>query len=182
MSKMKHEYLLPFSGLEDGNHSFEFTIGQDFMELFPDTDAFFAPRVRVELEMVKSDRLMDMKFRFEGTAMSLCDRCLQEVEFPVSTTEKVVAKISAEATEVQEEDEFWVVPEKDSSLDLAPYFYEVLVLSRPMQLFCPENEKGESACDPRMLAFYQPRQQEDVAPEGDSRWAALAGLRDKMEE
>ena len=49
MTKKKLEYRLPFSSLEDGVHVFEFTIGQDFMELFPETDVFFAPQVRVDL-------------------------------------------------------------------------------------------------------------------------------------
>lgn len=183
MTKKKLEYRLPFSSLEDGVHVFEFTIGQDFMELFPETDVFFAPQVRVDLELVKSDRLMEMRFRFEGVARSLCDRCLREVEFPVRIEENVVAKLSSEATEVVEEDEFWTVPEKDSSLDLAPYFHEILVLSRPMQLFCPENEKGEPTCDPKMLAYYDRSSDiEESEPETDPRWAALAGLRDKMED
>ena len=177
MPKKKPEYRLPFSGLEDGVHGFEFVISQDFMELFPDTDVLFAPRVHVDVELVKNDRLMEMGFRFKGVARSFCDRCLQEVEFPVEAEEKVVARISSDAAEVAEEDGFWAVPEKDSSLDLAPYFHEMLVLSRPMQLFCPENEEGGPTCDPGMLAFYEPQERGESRPEADPRWAALAGLK-----
>lgn len=179
MSKQKREYRVVFSGLEDGVHRFEFAIGQDFMELFPETDVFFAPIVRVEMEMRKNGRLMEMEFRFEGSAKTRCDRCLQEVEFPVSWQESVVAKVSAEVSRQTEEDDYWAIPEKESAVDLASYFHEILVLSRPMQCFCPENEDGIPACDPGMLAFYGRKEEEEAAT--DPRWSALAELRSRME-
>ena len=149
------------------------------MELFPETDVFFAPVVRVEMEMRKNGRLMEMEFRFEGSAKTRCDRCLQEVEFPVSWQERVVAKVSAEVSRQTEEDDYWAIPEKESAVDLASYFHEILVLSRPMQCICPENEDGIPACDPGMLAFYGRKEEEEAAT--DPRWSALAELRSRME-
>lgn len=177
MSKQGKEFRLEFVGLKEGKHAFSYVLGKDFMDLFPETDAFAEPDVRVELSLEKQERMMLLFFRFHGTAGTECDRCLNPLRFEVKTEEEIIVKVaSAGDADAQNEDNLWWIDEKESALDLASYFYETIVLCRPLQVFCPEDEKGKSTCQKAMLKFYE---QPEAEKETDPRWDALKSLKDK---
>lgn len=150
------------------------------MELLPQTEAFCAPEVQVRLELEKQERMMLLSFRFDGTAGTCCDRCLNPLRFKVEQEETIIVKTaSASDTDAQDEENLWWVSEKDTFIDLASYFYETIALSRPLQVFCPEDENGKPTCDPAMLDLYeQPaaHQEEDTDP----RWDALKSLKNRI--
>ncbi|MCM1041204.1 MAG: DUF177 domain-containing protein [Bacteroides sp.] len=177
MSKQGGGFRLEFAGLKEGKHTFAYVLEQEFMELYPEADVFCEPQVRVELEMEKRERMMLLSFRFSGTAGTACDRCLRPLRFGVEVQEEIIVKTaSAGESDAQDEENLWWVSEKDTAIDLAPYFYETIALSRPLQVFCPEDETGAPTCDPAMLHLYeQPSGQQE--PETDPRWDALKKLK-----
>ncbi len=185
MSIRGNEYRLEFSGLKEGKHAFEYTIGEGFMALFPEADAFFSPEIKVFLSLEKSERMMILSFRFEGSAATRCDRCLQDLRFAVEGGEEIIVKTASDAeTGAEDEENLWWVSEKDTSLDLASYFYETIVLRRPLQLFCAEKADGSSGCDPAMMALYRSAEaaKKEAEHESDPRWDVLRKLRDSESE
>ncbi|MDE7356917.1 MAG: DUF177 domain-containing protein, partial [Bacteroidales bacterium] len=82
---------------------------------------------------------------------------------------------------MQDDDDVCWITEAESELDLADYFREVLILSRPMQCFCPDKADGTSGCDPAMLALYA-EEKETEGQGNDPRWDALKALRDKIDD
>lgn len=184
MSKLRNEYTLVFSGLSDGEHVFRYSLNSDFMQFFPDEDMFFDPDVEVEVRLVKEESVLKLFFDFQGDALTSCDRCLKEVAFDVDFQEEIVVKlVDSRHMEESDDDKLWVVLEDSSSIDLLPYFHEVLVLNRPIQVICPQNEDGSSGCDPEMEGFFsgENRVEEDGADkEIDPRWSALMDLKDRM--
>ena len=179
MSTAGGRFRLEFAGLKEGKHSFAYVLGNEFMELYPETEAFSEPQVQVELELEKQERMMLLSFRFKGTAGTLCDRCLNPLRFKVETEETIIVKTaSASDTGEQDEENLWWINEKDTAIDLSPYFYETLALSRPLQVFCPEDENGEPTCDTAMLGLYgQASAEQD---ETDPRWDVLKSLKDRI--
>lgn len=181
MSKRGNGFRLEFVGLKEGMHTFSYGLGTDFMELYPEAEAFCEPDVHVELSLEKQERMMLLSFRFSGTAGTQCDRCLKPLRFKVEVNEDIVVKIaSGSETGAENEENLWWVGEKDSYIDLAPYFYETITLARPLQCFCPEDENGNSTCDQAMLALYGQHDQADTEPAADPRWDALKALKDRV--
>lgn len=184
MSKQRNGYCLFFSGLGEGEHDFEYVLDRRLMEEFPQEENFSDPQVEVSLHLTKADRMMELSFSFHGRAKTQCDRCLKDLFFPVDVREHVLVKIVSQPEEAAEDGEsLWWISEKDSFIDLAPYFHEVLVLARPMQCVCETDSDGNPTCDPAMLALFDPQDGKGGKEEGtfeDPRWAALKGLKEKM--
>jgi len=67
-----------------------------------------------------------------------------------------------------------VIPETDYQFDLSTYIYEFIHLGLPARLLHPDDENGNSTCDPEMLRLL-----EKLAPAGtvDPRWEALKKLK-----
>lgn len=181
MSKIDVGFRLEFAGLKEGKHTFEYVLEEDFMKSIPETELFFEPDIQVELELEKQERMMLLSFRFRGTAGTVCDRCLRPLRFPVERQEEIIVK-TASASDIgaQDEENLWWIGEKDSSIDLTPYFYETVVLCRPLQVFCPEDGNGDPTCDPAMLDLYGQASCQKEEDAVDSRWDALKVLKNRI--
>lgn len=182
MSKRQNDYRLVFSGLRDGEHMFDYVLDKGFMLEFPEEESFFDPEVEASLRIEKTERTMRLGFRFSGTLKTHCDRCLRELSCPVDIQEEILVKlIPGPGRPAESDDEkLWLVPEDSGSLDLSPYFHEVLVLARPIQAVCPPAADGSSGCDPDMERFLEEDAAVRTEGETDPRWQALAGLKDRM--
>lgn len=192
MARTANEYRLAFSGLEEGIHTFDYVLDGQFMDLSAvdmktadgqagDTLPYHNPDVKVHVVLHKGERLMELHFDFIGKAFTACDRCLREIAFGVNHHEDIFVKTtSGKDAQPQDDEDVWWITEAESELDLTDYFREVLILSRPMQCFCPEKADGMSGCDPAMLALYAEKGQREE-PKADPRWEALRALKDKMD-
>ena len=90
---------------------------------------------------------MRLSFNFEGRFKTACDRCLNELDCPVSLQDEVIVRFTADADGQEDEDNLWWVEEHRDKLDLSQYLYETVALQRPIQMFCPEDEAGRSTCN-----------------------------------
>ena len=62
--------------------------------------------------------------------MVICDRCLDEMEQPIETTDRLKVKLGAEYSE---EDDMVIVPEEEGYINVAWFIYEFIALSIPMK-------------------------------------------------
>jgi len=69
------QYNIGFVGLSIGTHSYAFDIGPEFFTRFEEA-AFDQGRVVLDLELVKSNNMMTLNFRFKGEVSLACDRSL----------------------------------------------------------------------------------------------------------
>jgi uncharacterized metal-binding protein YceD (DUF177 family) len=75
---------------------------------------------------------------------------------------------------MEESEDVVVIPETEYQFDLSSYIYEFIHLALPVRLLHPDDEDGNSTCDPDMLRLL-----ETLAPTGDTfdpRWEALKKL------
>ncbi|MEG1762915.1 MAG: DUF177 domain-containing protein, partial [Bacteroidales bacterium] len=87
------------------------------------------------LTLKKGDRLLNLHFSIKGSVSLPCDRCLQELDCPIEIEDEVVVRFGSE--EGEEEEGFWVLPEKAYQLDLSDYLYETIAVERPIQWVHP---------------------------------------------
>ena len=169
MNRLK-EYQILFVGLEPGNHTFEFEVNDSFFEHFEFSQIQHG-KVKVVAELEKMERMMVFDISLEGEVLVTCDRCMNEFNFPIADSQELIVKFGAEYME--ESEDVIVIPETGYKFDLSPYIYEFIHLALPVRLLHPDDEDGNSTCDPDML-----RRLETLAPSdtSDPRWEALKKL------
>jgi uncharacterized metal-binding protein YceD (DUF177 family) len=172
VTKVNHlkEYNIPFVGLELGNHQFEFEVNDKFFEHFEYSQIQHG-QVHVAVDLEKMERMMIFSISLHGKVLVTCDRCTDEFDFPLSDTEKLIVKLGAEY--IEESDDVVVIPETEYQFDLAPYIYEFIHLALPFRLLHPDDEDGNSTCDPDMLRRLSSLAASETT---DPRWEALKKL------
>lgn len=169
MNRLK-EYIIQFVGLEPGNHQFEFEVNNSFFEHF-EFSLIQQGKVQIGVALEKMERMMIFNITLEGKVLVTCDRCNDEFYSPVSDLQKLIVKLGAEYTE--ESEDVVVIPETEYQFNLAPYIYEFIHLALPARLLHPDDEEGQSTCDPEMLRLLEKLNTVDTV---DPRWEALKKL------
>ncbi len=170
------DYIIPFKGLAEEVHQFHFEIDDAFFEELEYAE-IQRGQVKVNLSMDKQERMMTLVFTLEGQLEVECDRCLEMFMMPVTGTRELFLKFGDAYQE--EDDNIIILPREAYQFDVRPYLYEFLILLLPYRRIHPEDNMGQSTCDPAMLQLLNRHQ----TPEGtDARWDALRDLQNKLEE
>ena len=88
-------------------------------------------KVNVELTVKKTSRAFELSFQTEGIVWVPCDRCLDEMEQPVTSSDKLMVKFGHEYAE--EGDNLIVIPEEEGEINVAWFMYEFIALAIPMK-------------------------------------------------
>lgn len=170
------ETEIQFSGLKSGSYTYNYTLRKDFFDVM-ENENLCDGEVNFEVKLEKNERLLMFYFTFSGKVKTLCDRCLGELEVPVSGSETLCVKFSD--TETSEEEDVAILPEKAYKINLAQWMYEYIMVAMPIQCVHPDDEEGNPTCDPEMLKYLvvedeQPSEEEE--PTTDPRWDILKEL------
>jgi uncharacterized metal-binding protein YceD (DUF177 family) len=84
-------------------------------------------KVKVSLTITKNAGVFQMSFTLNGTVVVPCDRCLDDMDYPVDTTARLIVKFGKDYSE--ESDEVVVIPESEGVINLAWFLYEFVALS-----------------------------------------------------
>ena len=108
---------------------YEFQLDNQF---FMDLDAPEVQKghVNVTLDVRKTSGIYQLDFHLNGIAIVTCDRCLDEMEQPIETDERLKVKLGPDFSEI---DDIVVVPEEDGYINVAWFIYEFIALSIPMK-------------------------------------------------
>ena len=85
------EFLIPFAGLKEGKHYYEFNVGSAFFSLFDYQEAENGA-VKVELELEKQTSMLVLNFMLKGYIVLACDRCGEDFQQPVRAKERQLVK------------------------------------------------------------------------------------------
>jgi uncharacterized metal-binding protein YceD (DUF177 family) len=111
-------------------HEYSYLLeNQFFIDI--DGDQVQKGKVDVHLTVKRSSMMFEMNFQIQGVVLVPCDRCLDDVEIPIDTQNRLVVKFGKEYTE--ESDEVVVVPEDEGAINLAWFLYEFIALAIPMK-------------------------------------------------
>jgi uncharacterized metal-binding protein YceD (DUF177 family) len=110
----EYEYLLD-------NHFFTNIGGEDVQK----------GKVCVQLTIKKLADAFNLTFRLRGHAVIPCDRCLDDMDYPIDTTARLVVKFGKDYSE--ESDEIVVIPESEGVINLAWFLYEFVALDIPIK-------------------------------------------------
>ena len=88
-------------------------------------------KLTVKLTVKKIPMMYELNFQIEGIIVIPCDRCLDDMDFVVSTNNRLIVKLGKEFAE--ESDEIIVIPEEEGEINLAWFIYEFIVLTVPIK-------------------------------------------------
>jgi len=172
MTDRPSTYSIPFAGLAEGSHRFEYEMGDEFFDRFEHAVVHHA-KVHVVLDFNKSPSVLTLVFQMKGHITLNCDRCLDDFDFPIDFTQTLLVRFGDEARE--ESDDVIVIPHGELVLDVAQHIYEYISLQVPMRAVHPEDAEGHSGCNPEVLRKLEEGAAEQP-PSSDPRWEALKKL------
>ena len=123
-------YKVELKNLSPGVHEYEYFLENKFF-VDIDGDEVQKGKVKVNLTVKRTSMVFDMNFQLEGIVYVPCDRCLDDMELPVSTQNKLVVKFGKEYAE--ESEEIVIIPEEEGEINLAWFIYEFIALAIPMK-------------------------------------------------
>jgi uncharacterized metal-binding protein YceD (DUF177 family) len=167
------DFVIQFSGLKEGIHSYKFDIGRAFFEHFSYGEISNGA-VKVDCEMDKQDRMLLFNFRIKGLIDLPCDRCNEPLELKIEGDRNIIVKFGLE--EMEEDDEIYVIPESAYEFDVSHILYEFIHLMLPGKRVHGEDKNGKPLCNPDILKMLEDQQEEEKT---DPRWDALKKLKDK---
>ncbi|MDR2232855.1 MAG: DUF177 domain-containing protein [Tannerella sp.] len=88
-------------------------------------------KVNVTLTLEHKPSSFVMLFHCAGTVYVTCDRCLEEMDIPIETDNRLIVKLGKAYSE--ESDEVLVIAEDEGTLNLAWFLYEFVALAIPMK-------------------------------------------------
>ena len=169
-------YTIPFIGLPLGDHHFDLEFNDKFFAAL-DYSEITNGEGTVQVDLEKQERMLVFDIMVEGWIGAICDRCLEPMEQDVYAEVRLFVKFGG-AYEEESEDVI-VIPEGSHEFELAHYIYELINLSLPLRIVHPDDEDGNSLCDPEII-----RKLEELKPikPVDPRWDSLRGLVDNTSE
>ena len=145
---IRTHYNIVFKGLSLGKHIFDYEIDGKFFAEF-DRSVVDQGKVNVQLIVEKQSSLMVFWFDLKGTVSVQCDRCLEMYDQPIESKERIFVR-TGEKEYVDGDDLIWVST-NDYQLNVSQLIYEFICLAIPIKKVHPDDEYGNTSCDPEMI-------------------------------
>jgi uncharacterized protein len=165
-------FVLPLGGLKEGRRTYNFELGKKFFDQFDESEIKEGDLV-AEVELDKRSSHIDLRVNITGSVNLNCDRCLEMFSYPVECENRILVKLGK--TWDDSDPDLLTVPADASELDLSQFMYEFIYLALPIKRIHPDNENGESTCDPEMLLRIS-KHKINEEKESDPRWDELKKL------
>ena len=88
---MSGPYTIQLGGLSEGRHIIDFEIGNEFFELFEESEIKEGSLI-AEIELEKSASISDLVIRISGNISICCDRCLEMFLQPVLSENRLLVR------------------------------------------------------------------------------------------
>ena len=166
-------FKIDLKGMKTDEQRLEFDVDGDFFKAL-DTSEVKDGVLHVSVSIRKATGFFEFLFQTAGTVIISCDRCLDDMEQPVETDNRLVVKLGSTYSE---EDDIIVVPEDEGILDMAWIIYEFVALAIPIR-----HVHAPGKCNPAMTKALEElsadrSSDEESNQETDPRWDKLKNLK-----
>ena len=170
-------FIIALNGLTAGKTQFRWHAEGQFFSGFENSEILDAD-VDVDVIVEKSGRYIGVDLDIEGKVTVECNRCLADLELPVSASPKFSVKFgeSSEKEDITNEGEREIIflPEADTDMDLSQIIYDYVCISLPLSRV---HEDG--GCDPETVKYLSTEESladQETAETVESPFAALKSL------
>lgn len=180
--------IIPIHHLKNKEYQYKYHITDAFLEEFPHSQIQNA-NLEAIIQLEKSETLLRLKIDINGVIVLICDRSLDEFEYPIHTHENMLYQF-AEKTEWIE-DNLILLGYDTFEIDLQQLMYELIHINIPLKKLHPrfENETYQENEEGEMLVYTfstdgiidkieptEPTENPQENTEIDPRWADLKKL------
>ena len=159
--------------LKEGLTALEYSLGDAWFESL-DEDEIKRGNIRVRINVRRTENYFELDFHTEGSVVIPCDLCLDDMEQPIETDDRLVVKFGEEYSE---DDDLITVDEREGSLDVAWFIYEFIALNIPAKHVHTPG-KGNAAMIKVLEEHSATRSSgEDEETAVDPRWNGLEKLK-----
>ena len=123
-------FKLPLKSLGTGTHNFEYHLDKQFFTNMENSDIHGAD-LDVKLTVVYNGEFSTLDFSIAGEVTLICDRCLDDLHFPIEATYHIVVKYGEDYND--DNDEVLEIPAGDAFLNVAYMIYDTVVLAIPIK-------------------------------------------------
>ena len=167
-------FKIDLKGMKTDEQRLEFDLDNDFFKAL-DTSEVNGGTLHVSVSIRKATGFYEFQFHTEGTVTVPCDLCLDDMEQPIETDNRLVAKLGAETNT---EDDVVIVDENEGILDISWLIYEFIALAIPIKhVHAPGKCNSAMTQKLQELSGANLRGKEE-AQEIDPRWEALLKLKE----
>ena len=164
------EFNIPFVGLKEGKHLFQYKVDNTFFELY-NYNEFEKSSIIVALEFVKKSTLFELNFTASGTVNVPCDVTNEYFDLEITATLPLVVKFGQEYND--ENEEILILPHEVYQFSVAQFIYEMIVLGIPNKRVHPKVLDGTMETE----ALEQLKiKKEKTVETTDPRWDKLKNL------
>ena len=170
------EFTIPFIGLKQGEHLFDFKIDDTFFQNF-EYDEFHSVLVDAKVKMQKKSNGLEFDFLIKGTVNVNCDVTNEPYDQPIKGKYHLTVNFGNEYN--NDEDALLIIPHGSYEINIQQYLYELIVLSVPTKRIHPGIEDGTLDSEIlKKLEELKPKPLEEKLPkeETDPRWDKLKKL------
>ena len=172
--KKHKEYVIPFTGLKQGKHGFDYKIENKFFESF-DYNEFNAASIDLQVGLNKLSTMMELEFSATGLINVNCDITNEPYDQPIDGKLELLVKFGEGYND--DNDEILIIPHGEHQINVAQYIYEMLVLAVPQKRVHPGVLDGSLKSKTlERLKELQPKEVKENKKEIDPRWDALKKL------
>ena len=167
------QFKIDLKGLTTEATALEFDLDKGFFDALDQTEVE-GGALHVSLSIRKASGFFELQFHTVGTVDIVCDRCLDLMEQPIETDNRLTVKLGSTASE---DDETVTVDENEGILDTSWYIYEFIALAIPIQ-----HVHATGKCNPAMMKALEELSadrsgDEESSQAVDPRWEALKKLK-----
>lgn len=169
------EFDIPFIGLKDGSHTFEYQIDKKFFDVY-NFDEFDNVAIIATIDFIKKSTIMELDFKVTGTINVLCDLTSEPFDLDINGTLPLIVKFGHEYNDDNEE--VLILPQEAYKMNVAQFIYELIVLSVPNKRIHPAVLDGTMESEAlKKLEELEIKGEKTVEKETtDPRWDKLKDL------
>ncbi len=171
-------YRINIVGLSNKEHHFHYEFGDEFFGKYG-SDLLSRGTFQVDLLLNKHETFLEGEFKIKGTARLVCDRSLEEFDYPVENTHKIVFKYGDKDEEIT--DEIVIIHRDTTSLEVGQFIYEFIALAVPLKKLHPrfrdEEDEDEENAEGKIVYSSEAPEETKNGDEIDPRWNILKKLK-----
>ena len=122
-------YKVDLKGVKDETRCLDFDLNDDFFGAL-DGSQLEHGALHVSVSIRKMAGFFELLFHTEGSVVVTCDRCLDDMDQPIDTDNKLLVKLG---DTYSEEDDTITVDENEGILDISWFIYEFIMLAIPIK-------------------------------------------------
>jgi uncharacterized metal-binding protein YceD (DUF177 family) len=167
------QFKIDLKGLTAEVTTLDFDLDNAFFNALDETEVE-SGSLHVSLSIRKASGFFELLFHTVGTVDIVCDRCLDLMEQPIETDNRLVVKFGSTDSE---DDDTVIVDENEGILDTSWFIYEFIALAIPIQ-----HVHAPGKCNPAMTKALEELSadrsgDEESSQAIDPRWEKLKDLK-----